>query len=260
MGFVNFSLLDANMPALKSAFNNARPFRYVVIDNFLMSTGADEALRGFPPVDAEIWNRTTYINQRKKFQSSKVTYNPFFEEAFAELNGPQTIRFLTNLTGIQNLVADDDFFGAGFHQSVNGAFLDVHVDFNVHPAQKLYRRFNLLIFLNKDWRNEYGGALELWDTDTNRCVQNIQPVFNRCVIFETTEKSFHGHPSPLRVPEGVSRKSLAVYYYTELGKDAVTSNPAHNSVFKNTTGIKGKLKNLLSGLIALKERMIDKLF
>lgn len=259
MAFVNFELLEKEGLNLHRQFNAAKPFRFVVIDGILSHAAATEALGSFPPVTAGIWNRTTYINQRKKLQSSEVTYNAFFEKLFAELNGERTLAFLEKLSGMPNLTGDDLFFGAGFHQSVNGAFLDVHVDFNVHPDKKLYRRLNLLIFLNPDWKSEYGGELELWDMEANRCAHTVQPAFNRCVIFETTEKSFHGHPAALRVPEGVTRKSLAAYYYTELGTDDATQNAPHNSVFKNTTGIKGKVKNLLAGLAALKERMLNKL-
>lgn len=259
MAFVNFELLDKEVLNLQKQFNGAKPFRFVVIDGILTETAATEALNFFPPVTADIWNRTTYINQRKKLQSSEVTYSAFFEKLFAELNSERTLTFLTQLSGIKNLTGDDRFFGAGFHQSVNGAFLDVHVDFNVHPDKKLYRRLNLLIFLNRDWKATYDGALELWDMEANRCAHTILPVFNRCVVFETTEKSFHGHPAALRLPEGVTRKSLAAYYYTELGTDDATQNAPHNSVFKNTTGIKGKLKNLLAGLVALKERVLNKL-
>lgn len=259
MAFINFALLDSEISDLQQTFNGARPFRYLVIDNFLSPETAEEMCHSFPDTSVGIWNRTTYINQRNKLQSSEVSFNPLFKQVFTELNSERMLNFLHTLTGVSGLTGDDKFFGAGLHQSMNGAFLDVHVDFNVHPDSQLYRRLNLLVFLNKDWKSEYGGELEFWDMENRRCVEKIVPAFNRCVIFETTEKSFHGHPSPLQVPEGLTRKSLATYYYTEQIPEGVTNVPAHNTLFKNTTGVKGKLNNLLAGLVALKERLMNKL-
>jgi hypothetical protein len=121
------------------------------------------------------------------------------------------------------------------HQIVRGGKLGVHVDFNKHPHTKLDRRLNLLIYLNRDWEEEHGGHFELWDTEGKEFRKRVLPVFNRCVVFSTTEVSYHGHPHPLQCPEGQSRKSLAMYYYSN-GRPASEVAARHSTVFLNTDG------------------------
>jgi len=122
--------------------------------------------------------------------------------------------FLSMLTGIRDLHADPFHNGAGIHATSQGGFLHVHADFNRHPSTKERRRVNMFFFLNEDWREEYGGHLELWDRGVTRCEQRILPIFNRLVIFSSTDFSYHGHPHPLMAPPNRSRRSLAQYYYT----------------------------------------------
>ncbi len=255
MPFINVDLLRSRIKTLQKEFNAATPFRHIVIDNFLTNETAEALLNVYPKPESGVWNKTTYINQKKKLQNGNFENEPLFKSLFEYLNGDDFVKLVEELTGISHLQTDTNLFGAGMHQSLNGAFLDVHVDFNVHPETKLYRRLNLLIFLNKDWKPEYGGELELWDMERKECFKKISPGFNRCVIFETNEKSFHGHPVPLTVPAGVTRKSLAVYYYTKDAPPEVKAGGEHNSIFVATQGLKGRIKNLQSGLIALKERI-----
>jgi Rps23 Pro-64 3,4-dihydroxylase Tpa1-like proline 4-hydroxylase len=105
-------------------------------------------------------------------------------------------------------------WGGGLHQTLPGGMLRVHADFLKHPHYGLDRRMNLLLFLNKDWKPEYGGALELWDENMERLVTQVEPLANRCVIFTTSPTSYHGYTQPITCPQGMSRKSLAAYYYT----------------------------------------------
>jgi hypothetical protein len=87
------------------------------------------------------------------------------------------------------------------------------------------------VYLNKNWQTEYGGNLELWSKDMKTCVKSVEPIFNRCVIFNTDEDSFHGHPDPLTTPEDRSRRSLALYYYT--ASDAIVDEHRfHTTIFK----------------------------
>jgi hypothetical protein len=258
MLYVNFDLLQDNIERHKLQFRSTGPFRYVIIEGFLAVEKAESILASYPHINSSGWNRTTYINQKKKLQKSTFEQDSNLSSLFKELNGKQMLLFLEELTGIKPLTADYQLFGAGLHQSINGAFLDIHVDFNVHPETKQYRRLNLLVFLNKEWKKEYGGELELWDMEKKVCFERIVPSFNRAVIFETNNKSYHGHPTPLNVPEGVTRKSLAVYYYTEDAPPEVKTGGEHNSIFVSTQGLPGRIKNLLSGLTALKERIVQK--
>ena len=161
------------------------------------------------------------------------------------------------ITGIEeSLIADPALSGGGLHQSMNGAFLNVHVDFNIHPKTKLHRRLNILIYMNKDWKDEYEGHLELWEINDEHknLLEKISPKFNRLVLFETNEISFHGHPKPLTIPLDVSRKSLATYYYTKTRPVSEIAGE-HNTIYVNTEGVKGSVKRLKSGVRAALERV-----
>lgn len=113
------------------------------------------------------------------------------------------------------MISDSTFLGGGLHETKRDGLLKIHTDFAKHRVSNLDRRLNVLVFLNKDWNEEYGGALELWDSDMNACKMKILPTFNRIAIFETTNKSYHGHPDPLTCPEDITRKSMALYYYSD---------------------------------------------
>jgi Rps23 Pro-64 3,4-dihydroxylase Tpa1-like proline 4-hydroxylase len=138
------------------------------------------------------------------------------------------LKYLEELTGISNLVGDELLMGGGLHKITSGGKLAVHKDYNVHPIKKMYRRLNLLIYLNRDWKKEWGGNLELWDKDYTRPQVSVEPLFNRAVIFTISENSLHGHPTPLNTPENVSRNSIALYYFTEVNPDV---NNEHGVVF-----------------------------
>ncbi len=125
-----------------------------------------------------------------------------------------TFSILGDLTGIKGLVSDPDLHGGGMHCSKKGGKLDIHLDYSIHPKMKMERRINLILYLSKDWKEEYGGALELWDKDVQNRVQKIMPVFNRAAIFNTSDISYHGHPDPITCPDNIARKSLALYYLT----------------------------------------------
>lgn len=141
------------------------------------------------------------------------------------------LKFLEELTGITNLISDPSFRGGGLHNIYRGGKLGIHADFNKHERYGLDRRLNLLLYLNKEWREEYGGHIELWNREMKQCVRSYLPKFNRVVIFTTTETSFHGHPKPLSCPEYMSRKSLALYYYTN-GRPEEVQGDNHSTIFK----------------------------
>ena len=125
---------------------------------------------------------------------------------------------MEKLTGIDNLIAGEILRGTSIHRINNGGYLGLHTDFNSYQMEglgKLDRRINLLIYMNKDWKLEYGGQFDLCDLENKKCIKRINPNFNRCAIFNTSNKSIHGHPEPLNLPEGMRRQSIAIYYYTK---------------------------------------------
>jgi len=257
MEFIDLDNLRERLPQLKQQFQQQKPFRFVMFDHFFIPRKAEEILREYPVPDNDTWNGTTYIDQKNKFQKRDFENLPFFQNIFDELNAPLFIAWLQELTAIEEpLLADPTLFGAGLHQSVNGAFLNVHVDYNIHPETKFHRRLNVLVYMNPDWKDEYNGHIELWDLTGNERKQlcRFSPDFNRCVIFETNEISFHGHPKKLNTPKGVSRKSLATYYYTKT-RPANEIAAEHNTIFVNLEGLSGRAKQFSSGVKAFLERI-----
>lgn len=259
MSIINIESLIQNKVNLKNQWNDqAKPFKYLIFDGVLHIDEAKQVLAEYPDVTQGEWNGTTYVHQKNKF--SKTTFDdsyPKLKQVFNELNGEKFLGLISEITGINDLLGDDELFGGGLHQSINGAFLNVHVDFNMHETTKYHRRMNAIIFMNENWKDEYNGFLELWDMNKKVQIENIAPIFNRMVIFETNEVSYHGHPKPLNTPKGVTRKSLAVYYYTKERPENEIA-PEHNTIYVNTEGASGMLKTLKSGIKALKERVLKK--
>jgi hypothetical protein len=219
----------------REAYGSARPFPHAVIDYFLPEGVLDGVLAEFPSPREADWFAFDSPLERKLATKDDSTMGPATRHLLAELNSAPFVDFLEHLTGIEGLVPDPHFLGGGLHQIEPGGHLKVHADFNRHPRTGLERRLNVLLYLNRDWREEYGGALELWSRDMGTCEARILPLFNRCVVFSTTSTSFHGHPEPLTCPEGETRKSIALYYYS---KDRPPEERAgeHNTLFQARPG------------------------
>ena len=201
---------------LRQRFRSARPFPHIVIDQFLEPAAAAAVAASYPTFATAQSMGTSFraVNEQKKVQITDPTR---FPEPVQRLNQElASARFLDDLayiTGIPKLLADDKLVGGGMHVSGPGGRLDVHVDFNYNEESHLHRRLNILIYLNPVWQPAWGGEIELWDEQVKECGQRLLPALNRCVIFETTNKSYHG-VRPITAPVGIERKSFAGYYYT----------------------------------------------
>jgi hypothetical protein len=225
--------LNADPALLHEGYVSAQPFAHAVIDGLFPEAVLEGVLGEFPKPDEIDWVRFESATEKKLGYSYKSPLGPRVSEFLTFMSSPPILDFLERLTGIDGLIPDPYFGGAGPHQILPGGFLKIHADFNWHPKLKLDRRLNLLVYLNRDWREEYGGHLELWNRDVSACGQKILPVFNRTVVFSTTDFSFHGHPTPLACPEGMSRKSVSLYYYTNGRPDEERSAP-HDTIFRKT--------------------------
>lgn len=228
----NFVLIN------KEKYLNAEPFPFIIIENFFNKNFLDEILKQFPNL-SDIKKTTKYQNKNEvKFGNNE--YEKFPEKIkilFDFLNSNFFLNFLQNITSIkEKLIADKELNGGGMHEIKKGGLLKIHSDFNKHPNLKLDRRLNVLIYLNKNWKEEYGGHLEFWDKEMKCCKTKILPIFNRMVIFSTTDFSNHGHPDPLNCPDLMSRKSIATYYYS----DGRPPNEVDKMYSKNTTYFKDR--------------------
>lgn len=217
--------------ALRDTYLSADPFPHVVLDGLFDAADLETVLADFPRPEETRWLEFDSPTEKKLgFYHERSTISPRVRAFLDAMNGFEMLLFLEALTGIDGLIPDPYFGGGGIHQIETGGFLKVHADFNVHPKLKVDRRMNMLIYLNQDWREEWGGHLELWDPSATQCRKRIAPLFNRTVIFSTTDTSFHGHPHPLTSPPGVTRKSMSLYYYTA-GRPEEERSAPHDTIF-----------------------------
>ena len=218
----------------KAAYASADPFPSIYFDNFFNADVLKKILSEFPDMSKSPDLKYNDANQIKLASKGEYKFGETTKEFMHYLNSQPFLEFLTELTGIENLIPDPFYDGGGMHQIQPGGMLKIHADFNKHPRTKLDRRLNVLVYLNEDWKEEYGGQFELWDKEMKAARTSIMPLFNRMAMFSTTSTSYHGNPNVVRCPEGRSRKSLALYYYTNgrpLEEQSV-SEADHNTLFK----------------------------
>lgn len=216
------SHLNAWVSQYADEFARARPFPFVVIPDFFPDDVARAIGASFPAIEQPVWDlngpgdvrHSGDKNIEKVSCSFEEFYPPIIRSAIHGLNSGIFIRFLEDLTGFKNLSPDPYFFGGGLHSTGRGGRLMIHADASRHPNPKLEQVINMIYYVTPEWREEWGGHLELWDSDCKACVQRIAPSFNSAVIFYTGTNCYHGHPQPLATPPGVRRNSIALYYYT----------------------------------------------
>jgi Rps23 Pro-64 3,4-dihydroxylase Tpa1-like proline 4-hydroxylase len=223
--------------AVKNAqtYQNNKPFPSIYFDNFFPQDAVEAALRDFPQPQILPWKRFDDARQKKLAFDAVEKLPASIRNVLLFMNSRPMLEFLETLTGITGLISDPYYAGGGLHQIEPGGKLAVHVDFNRHPKLRLDRRLNVLLYLNKDWKEEYGGHFELWNRDMSAAEVKVLPAFNRCAIFSTSEHSYHGHPDPLACPPDRTRKSLATYYYTN-GRPEEEIAPPHSTLWKQRPG------------------------
>lgn len=225
----------AHEQALARSFASAKPFRHVVIDDFLDRDYANLLLSEFPAFergdfrgeDGRPGGKSTFERVRALGHSYAQLDDLVRRQDFLGLLG--------RITGIDGLLYDPWYLGGGTHENRHGAILDPHIDFNFHPIERWQRRLNLIVYLNEDWDSAWGGALNLYRDPRSEepPAYSIAPAFNRCVIFETHEQSWHGFDR-IALPEtarAITRKSIALYFYTPPPATNKAAIEAHSTVY-----------------------------
>ena len=235
-----FRDLNAAASEYSKIYTANLPFPHISINNFFDENFLKKVLQEFPNLSAkkksESWNNK---NEVKFLNDNYETFGPYTRFCVDFLNSKIYLNFLQTITSIkEKLISDPYLSGGGLHEIKKGGLLKVHTDFNKHPSLNLDRRINVLIYLNENWKEDYGGNLELWDQKMENCIKKISPEFNKMVIFSTTDFSNHGHPEPLNCLENLSRKSLALYYFSNgRPKNEVhISNQKVGTLFKSRKG------------------------
>ena len=218
------------------------PFPYIYIDDFFDPEYLDKVLGEFPSID-KLKDKIYYSNPNEEKHATKGEgkFGEYTKRLVHYLNSEPFLEFLQEISGIKETLIPDPYFeGGGFHEIKPGGYLKIHVDFHKHKKTNLDRRLNFLVYLNKDWEESYGGHFELWERDMSKGAVKILPLFNRIAMFSTTGYSWHGHPDPLSCPDDRSRKSLALYYYTNGRPESELSKKDRGRItttFKEREGI-----------------------
>lgn len=215
---LDFDRLSQLAKQHRADFESAEPFPHVVLDDFLSPEIAESVVPEFADHESG-WAHYHHYNQRKMAITQLEGMGPNNRRLVEALQSEAFVRFVEEITGLEGLIADPHLDGAGMHKTLPGGHLNMHTDFLSHPSHSDWsRQVNLLIYFNPDWQEEWMGNLELWDRKVKNCVQSIFPKFNRCVLFQTSNISYHGHPHLLTCPEGTSRNSIALYYFQHSAK------------------------------------------
>lgn len=221
---------------LQAEFTSARPFRHVVIEQFFDAPFCRQLLEEFPDFDTRAAMNENGEIGGKATQEKMQQLGPSFHRLDEMVQSQEFRDLVSEITAIPDLQYDPHYFGGGTHENRQGQTLDPHVDFNFHPISRQHRRLNLIVYLNPEWQDEWGGSLQL-HKDPYREPQHdeivtLSPLMNRCVIFETTESSWHGFER-IDLPQDrqdVSRKSFALYYYTDTRPELETAEE-HSTVY-----------------------------
>jgi hypothetical protein len=216
LNLVDLERLQEDLDTLAVAYRVASPFPNIVIDDVLVPAAFDKAVAEFPGIDDPFWKGYVHVNETKYSHTQPDVWGATLHDVAQEFCSPAFVGFLERLTGIENLKPDWTMDGGGLHQTLRGGHLNIHADFTTHHTHENWaRRVNILLYLNEEWPDEWGGKLELWDKDMTACQARVTPAGNRMLVFTTDVDTFHGHPDGLTCPPDVARRSMALYYFTE---------------------------------------------
>jgi Rps23 Pro-64 3,4-dihydroxylase Tpa1-like proline 4-hydroxylase len=219
----------------RDGYVSAQPFPHVALHDLVPADALRPVIAEFPAPGALPGKHNDKPYEKKRSYRDEATLGPHTRQLISQLNSSLFLQFLEELTGIAGLVPDPHLAGGGLHQIERGGFLSIHADFNKLNRLGLDRRLNLLLYLNDDWDESWGGHLELWSRDMARCESRIAPTLGTSVIFNTVSDAFHGHPEPLACPADRTRMSLALYYYSH-GRPDAEVRAQHSTLWQRRPG------------------------
>ena len=215
---------------LRLQLKNAKPFPNIVMENLFNPKLLELIHDEFDLFRTKNWIQFDRANEKVHRSPPKPRLGPATQLYFDTINSGWFLDFISSITGVVNLIPDPHNFGGGLHETTNGGMFAVHADFNLHHKTALNNEMVFITYLNKDWKPEYNGALELWDADKRICAAEILPEFGHTALFIHGLNSLHGHSTPLNAPEGMSRRSVAAYYYSNRKANRDMAK-RHSSVF-----------------------------
>jgi Rps23 Pro-64 3,4-dihydroxylase Tpa1-like proline 4-hydroxylase len=215
-----------------ATYQSGEPYNHICMDNFLPMEIVEQVradLANLPDSERSF----DAAEEKLKSQFSPDRLPDYTRHLFQAFNSRAFILFLEEMTGIKGLIPDPYFVGAGIHKTLNGGYLNIHADFNVHKHMRVERRLNVLIYLNPPWKEEWGGSFEIWDKPMEKKVASFAPTENRMVCFSTGSDTWHGNPQPVNHPDNLPRQSIALYYYTATWDG---TRVEHSTIFKPRPG------------------------
>lgn len=247
MDQINLEKFD--LEKLAQQFAQERPFPHVVLDDFVKADILQAVYEEFDRENFDTWDKRDQERIQVKWRSNwqdDIDVPPTTLRLIQYLNSGRFLRWLSQLTGISGLIPDPYLTGGGFNQINPGGTLAVHADGNWHDLMGVHRRLNVIVYMNKDWQDAWGGDFELWSrTSANtpdHCEKKVRPDWNRCVVFKTDDFSFHGHPTPLACPSDRCRRSLILYYYTNTrpAEELAQPDQHHRALFHDPLDLEAK--------------------
>lgn len=232
------SLDFKSLEKFKDIFTTQTPNHFFT-DNFFNSYDAKTILNKWPSSMSPYWKvppRMIENNVGNKREISSFEHMDIqIQEILKKLHDKDFIKSLEYITGIPNLYPDEHMYGCGLIETPRNGFLKIHADFNYLEKIKKYRRINIVIYMNEDWKNEWNGHIKFYSEDTQTCIKSYCPLFNYFILFKVSDKVYHGYPELVDCPTNMSRKSINFFYYTD-EPDKDQSVEPHKTLWKTNLG------------------------
>lgn len=203
----------AYLDGLRAQLAAARPYPHLVVEGWFNPVLLDLVRDEFNALPRKEW--TTQFNEYARVERSRTDarMGPASQLYFSTIHSSFFLKVLSYVSSVSDLVPDPHLFGGGLHETLTGGSFGIHTDFDRHPCNALNNEMVFITYLNKGWQPEWNGALELWDADQKQCEAKVEPEFGRSILMTHGKTHFHGHSKPLTPPPGVTRRSVAAYFY-----------------------------------------------